>query len=77
MGRKVVAANFAPFDHAEIARSMGCEGFRPTTRSELEEALGRLGKLERPTVIDVPTNLETTFRDLLDPIDKRRAESGY
>lgn len=77
MGRKVVAANFAPFDHAEIARSMGCDGFRPTTRSELEEALGRLGKLERPTVIDVPTNLETTFRDLLDPIDKRRAESGY
>ncbi len=31
MGDKAVAAHFAEFDHAEIARSLGCEGMRITS----------------------------------------------
>jgi len=77
MGDKVVAAKFAPFDHAAIARSIGCDGVRPTDHGALVEALARLGDLRRPMVIDVPTGLETTFRDLLDPIDQRRGATGY
>lgn len=76
MGRKAVAATFADFDYAAIARSMGCDGVRPTSVSELRDAIARLPHLERPLVIDVPTGLATSFRDILDPIDERRAESG-
>jgi acetolactate synthase-1/2/3 large subunit len=76
MGERAVASTFADFDHAAIARSMGCDGVRPTTDDELQDALRRLPSLERPLVIDVPTGLDTSFRDILDPIDTRRAASG-
>jgi acetolactate synthase-1/2/3 large subunit len=77
MGEEVVAAEFADFDLAEIARSLGCEGLNPRSIEELEAAFSRLSILERPLVIDVPVNLDTSFRDILDPIDQRRALSGY
>jgi acetolactate synthase-1/2/3 large subunit len=76
MGERVVAAEFADFDHAAIARSMGCDGVRPASVAELEDALRRLPNLERPLLIDVPTGLATSFRDLLDPLETRRAASG-
>jgi acetolactate synthase-1/2/3 large subunit len=77
MGRRAVAAEFGDFDFAAIARAMGCEGIRPTSVAELEDAVDRLGALTAPLVIDVPTGLATSFRDVLDPIDKRRAATGY
>ena len=77
MGEKVVAADFADFDHAAIARALGCDGIRVTSVVQLEEALSRLSSLSRPLVIDVPVGLTTSFRDILDPIDKRRGMSGY
>ena len=57
MGEEVVAAEFADFDIAEIARSLGCDGVRPRTIEELEAAFARLSTLDRPLVIDVPVNL--------------------
>jgi acetolactate synthase-1/2/3 large subunit len=77
MGEKVVAAELSDFDHAAIARALGCDGIRVGSVAELDEALGQLGSLERPLVIDVPMGLETSFREVLDPIDQRRSETGY
>jgi acetolactate synthase-1/2/3 large subunit len=76
MGQKTVATDLGTFDYASIARAMGCDAVRPTSIDELSDALERLPSLRRPLVIDVPTGLATSFRDILDPIDKRRAASG-
>jgi acetolactate synthase-1/2/3 large subunit len=65
MGEKAVAANFASFDHAAIARSLGCEGHRVASVSDLRDALKRLPEAEVPIVIDVPTSLATSFRDVM------------
>jgi acetolactate synthase-1/2/3 large subunit len=64
MGERVVAATFASFDHAAIARSLGCDGVRVSTVSELRDALKRVEGLQRPLVIDVPTPLTLSFRDI-------------
>jgi acetolactate synthase-1/2/3 large subunit len=77
MGEQVVAAELADVDYAAIARAMGCDAVRPGSVAELEDACSRLGSLERPLVIDVPMGLDSSFRDILDPIDQRRAASGY
>ena len=70
MGERAVACEFADFDHGAIARAVGCDGVRPSTAAELDEAICRIGTLERPLVIDVPTGTATSFRDLIDPIDR-------
>jgi acetolactate synthase-1/2/3 large subunit len=64
MGEQAVAANFAAFDHAAIARSLGCDGVRVGSVDELRAALLRVPDLTRPLVIDVPTSLATSFRDV-------------
>jgi acetolactate synthase-1/2/3 large subunit len=65
MGDKAVAANFASFDHAAIARSIGCEGVRISGVAELRDALKRVADATVPVVIDVPTSLQTSFRDVM------------
>ena len=77
MGDEVVAAEFADFDFAATARTLGCDGIHARSVPELEEAFSRLASLERPLVINVPMGLDTSFRDILDPLDQRRAVSGY
>jgi acetolactate synthase-1/2/3 large subunit len=71
MGSQAVAANFAEFDHAEIARSLGCDGVRVASADELRTALKAVTGLTVPLVIDVPTSLATSFKDvaqtLVDP----------
>jgi len=64
MGDKAVAANFAEFDHAAIARSLGCDGIRVSSTDELRAALLRIPELSKPLVIDVPTSLATSFQDV-------------
>ena len=63
MGEKAVAAGFDEFDHAAIARSVGCDGVRVTSTDELREAsvFGRPSG-RSPFVIDVPTSLKTSFK---------------
>jgi acetolactate synthase I/II/III large subunit len=78
MGEKGVAANFKEFDHAAIARSIGCDGVRVTSSAELYSALKSIHDLTRTFVIDVPTSLSTSFRDVAHSLvgeDYRRA--GY
>lgn len=64
MGEEAVAARFEDRDYARIARSLGCDGIRAESASELEEALRKIGNLTVPLVIDVPTSLSTTFNEL-------------
>ncbi|MFU8817660.1 MAG: thiamine pyrophosphate-binding protein [Pseudomonadales bacterium] len=62
------AAEFRDFDHAAIARSMGCRGIRVTEPDQLEQALQQAVAAELPTVIDVVTSLEVSFRDVTSPL---------
>jgi acetolactate synthase-1/2/3 large subunit len=64
MGDRAVAANFAEFDYASIAQSLGCDSVRVGSTRQLKEALERLPDLKVPLVIDVPTSLATSFQDL-------------
>jgi acetolactate synthase-1/2/3 large subunit len=77
MGEKAVAAAFDPFDHAAIGQSIGCEAVRVETVSDLRDALKAFPDAARPFVIDVPTSLATSFRDVTQEIGARRRESGY
>ncbi len=73
MGTEAVAARFAEFDHAEIARSLGCEGIRVSTADELRTALKGVPTATVPYVIDVPTSLATSFKDVAHRFDDRGA----
>jgi acetolactate synthase-1/2/3 large subunit len=77
MGERAVAASFATFDHAAIAESIGCDGVRVATTSDLREALKSLPDRTKPCVIDVPTSLATSFRDVTQDLARQRRETGY
>jgi len=77
MGEKAVAAGFDPFDHAAIARSIGCESVRVDSISDLRDAIKSFPDATKPFVIDVPTSLATSFRDVTQDIAKQRRETGY
>lgn len=62
------AAEFNDFDHAAIARSMGCHGIRVTDPAILESAIAEAMASGKPTVIDVVTSLEVSFRDVTSPL---------
>jgi acetolactate synthase-1/2/3 large subunit len=62
------AAEFNDFDHAAIARAMGCHGVRVTDPADLAGAIEAAAKADRPTVIDVITSLEVSFRDVTSPL---------
>jgi acetolactate synthase-1/2/3 large subunit len=76
MGEKAVAAGFDEFDHAAIARSVGCDGVRVTSTDELREALASIDGRTKPFVIDVPTSLKTSFRDIVQSIAGGRWKQG-
>ena len=52
-GAHTDACNFAPVDHAAIARACGCEGIRVEQRGRLPGALDRALKAPVTTLIDV------------------------
>lgn len=62
------ATKLGDFDHAAIARGMGCEGVRVTEASQLGPALRSALESSRPTVIDVLTSLEVSFEHLTSPL---------
>lgn len=62
------ATTLGDFDHAAIARGMGCEGVRITEASQLGAALRTALECNRPTVIDVLTSLDVSFEDLTSPL---------
>ncbi len=64
------AAEFGDFDHAAIARAMGCRGVRIEDPADLAGAITEALPSPVPTVIDVITSLETTFADITSPLAK-------
>ncbi len=58
------AAEFNDFDHAAIARAMGCKGIRVELPDDLAPALQEALAARVPTVIDVRTSLKTSFADV-------------
>jgi acetolactate synthase I/II/III large subunit len=64
------AAEFKDFDHAAIARAMGCRGVRVTDPAALGPALQEALAARTPTVIDVMTSLEVTFADITSQLAK-------
>src|SRR5580693_9476485 len=67
-GGGAFAAEFNDFDHAAIARAMGCRGVRVTDPAGLAGAITEAAKSDLPTVIDVVTSLEVSFRDVTSPL---------
>jgi thiamine pyrophosphate-dependent acetolactate synthase large subunit-like protein len=65
MGDKAVAGEFVDADYAAITRAMGCEGIRVTSAAQLRAAFkAALAPRRVPLVIDVPTALATSFREV-------------
>jgi acetolactate synthase-1/2/3 large subunit len=62
------AAEFADFDHAAIARAMGCHGVRVTDPAALGPVLREALNARVPTVIDVRTSLAQSFADITSPL---------
>jgi acetolactate synthase-1/2/3 large subunit len=58
------AAEFNDFDHAAIARAMGCNGHRIEDAKDLGLALKEAVAARKPTVLDVRTSLKTSFADV-------------
>jgi len=58
------AAEFNDFDHAAIARAMGCNGTRVEDAKDLGPALKEALASRKPTVLDVRTSLKTSFADV-------------
>lgn len=75
--RQPTAALFPDTDFSRIAQAMGCDGVHVSTLTALHEAAERVGSLSRPLVIDIPTSLELSFKDVLQDVDVRRRETGY
>jgi acetolactate synthase-1/2/3 large subunit len=64
------AAEFKDWDHAAIARAMGCRGVRVEDPAGLAPALGEALGARKPCVIDVRTSLKTTFADITSQLAK-------
>ncbi|MBV8494890.1 MAG: thiamine pyrophosphate-binding protein, partial [Alphaproteobacteria bacterium] len=62
------AAEFKDFDHAGIARAMGCRGVRVEEPVALGPALQEAIASRAPTVIDVLTSLKVSFADITSPL---------
>lgn len=73
-GKRPIASEFAEFDHASIARAMGCAGYRVRTPGELRRALKEAPGQTVPVVIDVETSLATSFQDVRSPLAEPSSE---
>jgi acetolactate synthase I/II/III large subunit len=62
------AAEFADFDHAAIARAMGCRGVRVEDPADLAPAFAEALRARVPSVIDVRTSLAVSFADITSPL---------
>jgi acetolactate synthase-1/2/3 large subunit len=64
------AAEFNDWDHAAIARALGCRGVRVEDPAKLKPALQDALAARQPTVIDVRTSLKVTFADITSQLAK-------
>ena len=64
----LLKCSLSSFDHAAIARSLGCHGIRVEDPRQLAPALKEALALDKPTVIDVQTSLSESFRRVTSPL---------
>ncbi|KAA2213490.1 acetolactate synthase catalytic subunit [Teichococcus oryzae] len=55
-GAHTEACDFAPVDHAAIARACGCHGIRVERAADLDDALREAWAQDRPSLVDVITD---------------------
>jgi acetolactate synthase-1/2/3 large subunit len=70
-GERSIACDFADFDHAAMARAMGCEGCRVTSPDELAPALRQALDCGKPAVVEVCSSVDETFRKVTSPLVKK------
>lgn len=63
-GERKVASEFRPFDHAAIARAMGCRAWRVEQPDDFGPIMAEAIACGEPAVVDVVTSLEYTFKDV-------------
>jgi acetolactate synthase-1/2/3 large subunit len=63
-GERLIASEFDDFDHAAIARAMGCDGIRVQTPDELASALRAAMGSKRPTLIDAVASRDQPFQKI-------------
>jgi acetolactate synthase-1/2/3 large subunit len=71
-GDRNVACDLSNFDHAAIARSMGCHGIRVEDPRQLAPALKEALTSDKPCVVDVQTSLSESFRRVTSPLVTER-----
>ncbi len=67
-GDRNIACDLSNFDHAAIARSMGCDGIRVEEPSAMGAALRQAMASDKPSVLDVDTSLKETYRRVTSPL---------
>lgn len=72
-GERNIACDFLNFDHATIARAMGCHGIRVEDPRQLAPALQEALHNDKPTVVDVHTSLSESFVKVTSPLVGERA----
>jgi acetolactate synthase I/II/III large subunit len=72
-GDRNIACDLSNFDHAAIARSIGCDGIRVEDPSALGSALRQAMASDKPCVIDINTSLKETYRRVTSPLAIERA----
>jgi acetolactate synthase-1/2/3 large subunit len=66
---RIIACESGDFDHAAIARAMGCRGIRVEKPGQLKGALAEALDSNKPTVLDVVTSSEKpTYEDVESPL---------
>ena len=67
-GERNIACDFHNFDHAALARSLGCHGIRVEDPRQLAPALQEALNSDKPVVVDVHTSLSETFMKVTSPL---------
>jgi acetolactate synthase-1/2/3 large subunit len=72
-GERNIACDFHNFDHAALARSLGCHGIRVEDPRQLAPALQEALNSDKPAVVDVQTSLSESFVKVTSPLIGERA----
>jgi acetolactate synthase-1/2/3 large subunit len=67
-GERNIACDFANFDHAAIARAMGCHSIHVEDPRQLAPALQEALTCDKPAVVDVHTSLSESFVKVTSPL---------
>jgi len=67
-GNRTIASTFSDMNFAEIAKSMGINGIRVEKPEKIADAIRDALAANEPTVVDVVTSFDPSFRDVTSPL---------